>query len=298
MASQQQALEDPRTRYPRPEFAAQEQEFPGTGGAMAPEPDYGERTYQGSGKLTGRVAVVTGADSGIGRAVCIAFAREGADVVLSFLPEEQEQAERTARYVTEAGREALLVPGDVGREEQCEAIVSRALERFGHIDVLVNNAAFQMARKGGLAEIDTAQLEQTFKTNVFAMFWLCKAALPHLRPGASVINTSSIEAYNPKPTLLDYAASKGAIVNFTKGFSIEAASKGIRVNTVAPGPIWTPLIPSTMPPDDVKAFGAQAPLGRPGQPAELAAAYVFLASNDSSYVTGEVLGVTGGGLLA
>lgn len=268
MAPQQQALEDPRTRYARPEFDVQQQEFPGAGGAMAPEPDYGEHTYQGSGKLTGRVAVVTGGDSGIGRAVCIAFAREGADVVLSFLPEEQEQAERTARYVTDAGREALLLPGDVGREQQCEAIVSRALERFGHIDVLVNNAAFQMARKGGLAEIDTAQLEHTFKTNVFAMFWLCKAALPHLRPRASVINTSSIEAYNPKPTLLE------------------------------PGPIWTPLIPSTMPPDDVKTFGAQAPFGRPGQPAELAAAYVFLASNDSSYVTGEVLGVTGGGLLA
>jgi NAD(P)-dependent dehydrogenase (short-subunit alcohol dehydrogenase family) len=265
---------------------------------MSPTPDHGERTYRGSGKLTGRVAIVTGADSGIGRAVCIAFAREGADLVLSYLPVEQAQAEETANHVNEAGRTAVLLPGDVSDEQQCETIVERAMREFGHIDVLVNNAAYQMAQKGGLLDITTEQLEHTFKTNVFAMFWLCKAALPHLRPGASVINTSSIEAYNPKPPLLDYAATKGAIVNFSKGFAIDAAKYGVRVNTVAPGPIWTPLIPATMPADDVASFGAQTPLGRPGQPAELAAAYVFLACDDSSYVTGEVLGVTGGGLLA
>jgi NAD(P)-dependent dehydrogenase (short-subunit alcohol dehydrogenase family) len=298
MSTDPQALEDPRTRYPQPEFDAQKREYPGSGDAMRPVPDHGERTYRGSGKLVGRAAVVTGADSGIGRAVCIAFAREGADVVLSYLPEEQQQAEETANHVNDAGRTAVLLPGDVSDEAQCRSIVQHAAQQFGHIDVLVNNAAFQMAQKGGLADITTEQLDRTFKTNVYAMFWLCKAALPHMRPGASIINTSSIEAYNPKPALLDYAATKGAIVNFTKGFAIEAAEKGIRVNTVAPGPIWTPLIPATMPPDDVKTFGGQVPLKRPGQPAELAPAYVFLASNDSSYVTGEVLGVTGGGVLA
>ena len=296
--TQEHVLEDPRTRYPRPEFQVQDQSYPGRGGAMTPTPDHGERSYRGSGKLTGRTAIITGADSGIGRALCIAFAREGADVVLSYLPEEQAQAEDTANHVNEAGRTAVLLPGDVSDEQQCKTIVERAMQEFGHIDVLVNNAAYQMAQKGGLLDITTEQLERTFKTNVFAMFWLCKAALPHMRPGSAVINTSSIEAYNPKPPLLDYAATKGAIVNFSKGFAIDAAKYGVRVNTVAPGPIWTPLIPATMPPDDVTGFGAQTPLGRPGQPAELAAAYVFLASDDSSYVTGEVLGVTGGGLLA
>lgn len=296
--TQEHVLEDPRTRYPRPEFRAQDQDYPGRDGAMTPTPDHGEHSYRGSGKLTGRAAIITGADSGIGRAVCIAFAREGADVVLSYLPEEQPQAEDTANYVNEAGRTAVLLPGDVSDEQQCKTIVERAMQEIGHIDVLVNNAAYQMAHKGGLLDITTEQLERTFKTNVFAMFWLCKAALPHMRPGSSVINTSSIEAYNPKPPLLDYAATKGAIVNFSKGFAIDDARYGVRVNTVAPGPIWTPLIPATMPPDDVTSFGAQTPLGRPGQPAELAAAYVFLASDDSSYVTGEVLGVTGGGLLA
>jgi hypothetical protein len=295
---QRHTIDDPRTRYPKPGFDDQAQVYPGSGEGMQPSPDHGEMTYRGSGKLVGRAAIVTGADSGIGRAVCIAFAREGADVVLSYLPEEQAQAEKTADYVNDAGRTAVLVPGDVRAEEQCELIVRRAVKELGRVDVLVNNAAYQMARKGGIEEITTEQLERTYRTNVFAMFWLCKAALPHMRPGSSVINTSSVEAYNPKPTLLDYASTKGAIANFTKGFAIEAAEKGIRVNTVAPGPIWTPLIPATMPPDDLKTFGAQTPLKRPGQPAELAPAYVFLASNDSSYVTGEVLGVTGGGLLA
>jgi NAD(P)-dependent dehydrogenase (short-subunit alcohol dehydrogenase family) len=298
MASDQTTLEDPRTRYPRPEFEVQKQPYPGSGESMAPKPDHGETSYRGSNKLVGRVAVVTGADSGIGRAVCIAFAREGADVVLSYLPEEQAQAEETANYVNDAGRTALLLPGDVQHEEQCGSIVRRTVEEFGRVDVLVNNAAYQMAHKGGIEEISTEQFDRTFKTNVYAMFWLCKAALPHMQPGASIINTSSIEAYTPKPALLDYATTKGAIVNFTKGFAIEAAERGIRVNTVAPGPIWTPLIPATMPPDDVKTFGGQTPLKRPGQPAEVAPAFVFLASNESSYVTGEVLGVTGGGLLA
>lgn len=289
-----QGLDDPRSRYPRPEFEVQQQEHPGRGSEMEPRPDHGEESYRGSGKLSGCVAIITGADSGIGRAVCIAFAREGADLVMSYLPEEQAQAESTADLVTEAGRTAVLVPGDIQEEAQCKAIVDRAVQEFGRIDILVNNAAYQMAQKGGLADITTEQLDRTFKTNVYALFWLCKAALPHMRPGSNVINTSSIEAYQPKPALLDYAATKGAIVNFTKGFAVEAGEKGIRVNTVAPGPIWTPLIPATMPPDDVKTFGANTPLGRPGQPAELAPAYVFLASNDASYVNAEVLGVTGG----
>ncbi|MGH8890576.1 MAG: SDR family oxidoreductase [Acidothermaceae bacterium] len=298
MSTSTRVLDDPRSRYPRPEFEEQKQEHPGRGADMEPRPDHGEESYRGTGKLAGCVAVVTGADSGIGRAVCIAFAREGADLVMSYLPEEQAQAESTADLVTQAGRTAVLAPGDITDEARCNAIIDRAVTEFGRIDVLVNNAAYQMAQKGGIADITTEQLDRTFKTNVYAMFWLCKAALPHMQPGASIINTSSIEAYDPKPALLDYAATKGAIVNFTKGFAVEAAEKGVRVNTVAPGPIWTPLIPATMPADDVKTFGANTPIGRPGQPAELAPAYVFLASNDASYVTAEVLGVTGGRSLA
>lgn len=264
---------------------------------MTPTPDHGEHSYRGSGKLTGRAAIITGADSGIGRAVCIAFAREGADVVLSYLPEEQPQAEDTANYVNQAGRTAVLLPGDVSDEQQCKTIVERAMQEIGHIDVLVNNAAYQMAQKGGLLDITTEQLERTFKTNVFAMFWLCKAALPHMRPGSSVINTSSIEAYNPKPPLLDYAATKGAIVNFSKGFAIDAARYGVRFNTVAPGPIWTPLIPSSFPPDKVEKFGSDVPLGRAGQPEEVASCYVFLASNDASYMTGQILHPNGGSIV-
>jgi len=298
MTASTRPLDDPRSRYPRPEFKEQKQPHPGRGADMEPRPDHGEESYRGSGKLDGCVAIVTGSDSGIGRAVCIAFAREGADLVMSYLPEEQAQAESTADLVTEAGRTAVLLPGDITDEAHCNAIVDRAVTQFGRIDVLVNNAAYQMAQKGGLADITTEQLDRTFKTNVYAMFWLCKAVAPHMRPGSSIINTSSIEAYDPKPALLDYAATKGAIVNFTKGFAVEAAGKGIRVNTVAPGPIWTPLIPATMPADDVKTFGANTPIGRPGQPAELAPAYVFLASNEASYVTAEVLGVTGGRSLA
>jgi NAD(P)-dependent dehydrogenase (short-subunit alcohol dehydrogenase family) len=285
---------DPRTRYPRPEFKEQRQHHPGSDNEVDPRPDHGEESYRGSGKLIGLSTVITGGDSGIGRAVAIAFSREGADVVISYLPEEQNEAERTASLVTAAGRTAVLVPGDIRDERQCSTIVDRAVEEFGHIGVLVNNAAYQMAQPGGIADITTEQLDRTFKTNVYAMFWLCKAAIPHMRPGSSIINTSSVEAYSPKPPLLDYAATKAAIVNFTKALAAELADKGIRVNTVAPGPIWTTLIPATMPPEDVKTFGANTPLGRPGQPAEVAPAYVFLASPESSYVTAEVLGVTGG----
>jgi len=295
MAQDQYAQQDPRTQYPRPdEQRGQEQEHPGSGAGMSPEPDHGEESYRGSGRLTGRRAIITGGDSGIGRAVAIAFAREGADVLLSYLPEEQRDAEATAAIVRAEGRKAVLVPGDVREEEQCGRIVAEAVRELGGVDVLVNNAAYQMAQEGGLLDITTEQFDRVLKTNLYAMFWLCKAAVPHLRPGSSIINTSSIQAFQPSPELLDYATTKGAIVNFTKGLAQDLAGKGIRVNSVAPGPVWTPLIPATMPAEKVSSFGGQTPLGRAAQPAELAPPFVFFASQESSYVTGEVLAVTGG----
>jgi hypothetical protein len=261
---------------------------------MGPQPDHGEKSYQGHRRLADRKAVITGGDSGIGRAVALAFAREGADVLLSYLDEEQEDAEQTAELVREAGREVVLVPGDLRDEAHCTTVVDRAAAVFGRIDVLVNNAAYQMSQDDGLLGITTEQFDRVFKTNIYAMFWLCKAAVPHMRPGSSIINTSSIQASQPSPELLDYAATKGAIVTFTKALSADLVGKGIRVNSVAPGPVWTPLIPATMPAEKVDSFGAQTPMGRAAQPAELAPPYVFFASQESSYVTGEVLGVTGG----
>jgi NAD(P)-dependent dehydrogenase (short-subunit alcohol dehydrogenase family) len=262
---------------------------------MDPKPDYGEETYRSSGRLEGKKTVITGGDSGIGRAVALAFAREGADVLISYLDEESEDAEETARGVEAAGRKAVRVPGDVRDEAHCRAIVQKAVDEFGRIDVLVNNAAYQMVQPGGIADISTEQFDRVFKTNIYATFWLSKAAIPHMRPGASIINTASIEAYQPMPGLLDYASTKGAIVTFTKGLAQGLISQGIRVNVVAPGPVWTPLIPATMPAEQVTQFGAsESPMGRPAQPAELAPPYVFLASQESSYVSGETLGVTGG----
>ena len=291
--SDQTTPQDPREQHPKPDYPEQSQQYPGTPEAMSPQPDHGEKSYRGSGRLEGRKAVVTGGDSGIGRAVALAFAREGADVLISYLPEEEADAQETVRLVEDAGRTAVTVPGDIREEAHCQRIVDRAVEEFGRIDVLVNNAAYQMAQSG-IAEISTEQFDRVFKTNVYAMFWLCKAAVPHMPPGSSIINSSSIQAYDPSPHILDYAASKGAIVNFTKGLAAELVEKGIRVNSVAPGPVWTPLIPSTMPEEMVSSFGKQAPLGRTAQPAELAPAYVFFASQESGYVTAEVLGVTGG----
>ena len=284
--------QNPTQQGPQPPFPQQKQEPPGLESQMQPRPDYGEESYQGSGRLQGCGTIVTGADSGIGRAVALAFAREGADVLISYLSEDSD-AQETARVVERAGRKAVLVRGDIGREEHCRQIVQRALQEFGRLDVLVNNAAFQMTHKS-IDELSSEEFDYTFRTNVYAMFFLSKAALPHMKEGGSIINTASIQAYEPSPTLLAYAATKGAIVTFTKALAKEAIKKGVRVNTVAPGPIWTPLIPSTMPEQKVEQFGKTTPTQRPGQPAELAPVYVFLASRDASYITGEVIGVTGG----
>jgi NAD(P)-dependent dehydrogenase (short-subunit alcohol dehydrogenase family) len=268
-------------------------EHPGRESDMPVEPDFGESTYRGSGRLEGRKALITGGDSGIGRAVALAYAREGADVVLSYLPEEEDDAQETRRVVEDAGRRCVTAPGDVREESYCTDLVERTVSELGGIDVLVSNAAYQMSITG-IEDLSTEQLLRTYYTNVFATFWLCKAAVPHLQPGSSIIVTTSIQAYQPSPELLDYASTKGALLNFTKGLSQELAPKGIRVNTVAPGPIWTPLIPATMPEEKVDSFGSNTPIGRPGQPVELAPAYVFLASQESSYITGERIGVTGG----
>ncbi|MFE0117082.1 SDR family oxidoreductase [[Kitasatospora] papulosa] len=284
--------QDPTQRHPRPEFPQQEQEHPGRTGPMDPPPDHGEDSYRGHELLLDRKAVVTGGDSGIGRAVALAFAREGADVLLTFFPEEESEAEETARLVEQAGRRAVPVECDIREEGACLALVERAVSEFGRIDVLVNNAAYQMSQPDGISAISTAQFDRVVRTNLYGMFWLCKAALPHIPSGGSIINTTSVQAYKPSPHLLDYAMTKGAIVTFTQGLAQMLASDGIRVNAVAPGPVWTPLIPATMP--DTTEFGKQSPLGRPAQPAEMAPAYVFLASSNASFITGEIMNATGG----
>jgi NAD(P)-dependent dehydrogenase (short-subunit alcohol dehydrogenase family) len=259
---------------------------------MQPRPDHGETSYRGSGRLAGKKAIITGGDSGIGRAVAIAYAREGADVLISYL-DEHEEAKDTARLVEEAGQKAVLVAGDITEASHCRQIVEQAVQAFGRIDILVNNAAFQMTRES-LDEISEEEFDRTIKTNVYAMFHLCKAAVAHMQPGSSIIGTSSINADQPKPKLLAYSATKGAIQNFSGGLAALLADKGIRSNVVAPGPIWTPLIPSTMPTEQVKSFGSEVPLQRAGQPAELAPAYVMLASDEASYISGATIAVTGG----
>ena len=284
--------ENPQEKEPQPPFDEKKQTPPGSEAKMRNAPDYGEDSYKGSDKLKGKAAIITGGDSGIGRAVALAFAREGANVLVSYLS-EKEDAKETRRVVEEAGRRCLLVEGDIGDENHCKKIVEQAVNEFGQIDILVNNAAFQMAHEG-IEDLPSDEIEKTFRTNIFAMFYLCKAALPKMKKGGAIINTASIEAYEPAPTLLAYAATKGAIVNFTKGLNKAAIEKGIRVNAVAPGPVWTPLIPATMPSEQVKNFGKDSPMKRPAQPAELAPAYVFLASDEASYISGEILGVTGG----
>jgi NAD(P)-dependent dehydrogenase (short-subunit alcohol dehydrogenase family) len=278
--------------YPKPPFPDQQQPMPGMTDAMTPVPDHGETSYKGSGRLNGKKAVITGGDSGIGRAVAIAYAREGADVLISYLKEDGD-ARETARYVMEAGRKAVLVAGDLQAPDHCRAVIAEAVSEFGGIDILVNNAAHQASFKS-IEEISDEEWDLTFKVNIHAMFYLTKAAIPHMKPGSCIINTASINSDAPNPTLLAYATTKGAIHNFTAGLAQMLAAKDIRANAVAPGPIWTPLIPSTLPREAVATFGEQVPMKRPGQPVELATAYVMLADPLSSYVSGATIAVTGG----
>src|SRR5947209_7916138 len=277
---------------PKPPLPAQQQPMPGRTSRMDPVPDHGETSYRGSGKLTGKKAVITGADSGIGRAVAIAYAREGADILIGYLNEDAD-ARETQRWVEETGRKAILMPGDVQSAAHCRSLIDRAIRELGGIDILVNNAAHQATFKS-IEDITDQEWELTFKVNIHAMFYLVKAAVPHMKPGSAIINTASINADMPNPTLLAYATTKGAIQNFTAGLAQLLAEQGIRANAVAPGPIWTPLIPSTMPEEAVKNFGKSVPMKRPGQPAELATAYVMLADPLSSYVSGATIAVTGG----
>jgi NAD(P)-dependent dehydrogenase (short-subunit alcohol dehydrogenase family) len=278
--------------FPKPPFPEQTQSLPGSSKAMQPVPDYGEKSYRGSDKLKGKKTLITGADSGIGRAVALAFAREGADVVVSYLNEE-EDAQETKRLVEASGRKCLLVPGDIAKAAHCRALVAKAVEAFGRIDVLVNNAAYQNSFES-IEEISDEEWDKTFAINISAMFYITKAAVPHMSSGASIINTASINADNPNPNLLAYATTKGAIQNFTAGLSQLLAGKGIRANVVAPGPVWTPLIPASLPVEKVTKFGEQVPMKRPAQPCELASAYVLLASDEASYISGATIAVTGG----
>ncbi len=284
---------DPRSKGPKPEYDQEKIAYPGTGREMTEKPDHGEETYEGLGRLKGKVALITGGDSGIGRAVAIAFAREGADVAISYLAEEQEDAEETCDWVTRAGRKALTLPGDLRDENHCIKIADSAFSEFGKVDLLVNNAAFQSTHDR-IEDFTTEEFDRTFKTNIYAMFWLCRAVLPRMHAGSAIINTASIQAFDPSPNLLPYAATKAAIVNFTKGLSQIAMKQGVRVNAVAPGPVWTPLIPATMPDEKVKKFGENTSFERAAQPVEIAPLFVFLASNEARFVTGEVYGATGG----
>jgi NAD(P)-dependent dehydrogenase (short-subunit alcohol dehydrogenase family) len=287
--------QDPRKQNVKPPFPAQKQEPPGSEQELRPKADHGEKSYVGHGRLKGRKALVTGADSGIGRAVAIAFAREGADVALCYVPgAEDADADETAHHVEAAGVKCVRVPGDIQDPQHCRDMVAKTVQAFGGLDILVNNAAFQMTHSS-ILEIPHEEIDRVFRTNVYSMFYLCQAAIPQMPPGASIVNTTSIQAYMPKPHLLHYAASKAAIVNFTKGLSQELAERGIRVNAVAPGPVWTPLIPASN--MDTEHFGESAPLKRPAQPVEMAPIYVLLASTESSYVTGMVYGATGGQLM-
>jgi NAD(P)-dependent dehydrogenase (short-subunit alcohol dehydrogenase family) len=290
----QLTMQDPTKQYPKLNIPKQQQSEPGLDKKMTPNADHGEKSYRGSGRLKDRKALITGGDSGIGRAVAIAFAREGADVALNYLPEEEPDVQEALKVLKETGRKIVTLPGDISDEAFCSTLVEKAVKELGGLDILVNNAGKQVA-VDDILKLSTEQMRKTYETNIFAMFWLCKAAVPHLPAGATIINTTSIQAYQPSETLIDYASTKAAIANFTHGLAKQLIQKGIRVNAVAPGPIWTPLQPSHgQPVEKLTSFGEQAPMGRAGQPAELAPAYVFLASQESSYVVGEVIGVTGG----
>jgi NAD(P)-dependent dehydrogenase (short-subunit alcohol dehydrogenase family) len=282
-------------KYPKPPFPYQPQKPPGLASKMKPRPDHGETSYRGAGRLTGRKALVTGGDSGIGRAAAIAFAREGADVAINYLPVEESDAAEVIKLIEAEGRKAIAIPGDIRTENFCKKLVARAVKELGGLDILVNNAGQQQS-SDSILDITTEQFDSTFKTNVYALFWITKAAVPHLKPGATIINTASVQAYDPSPNLLDYAQTKSCIVSFTKSLAQQLAEKGIRVNAVSPGPFWTPLQSSGgQPPKRVQKMGDQVPMKRPGQPAELAPVYVLLASHESSYATGQVYGASGGG---
>jgi NAD(P)-dependent dehydrogenase (short-subunit alcohol dehydrogenase family) len=289
--------QDPRKQGKRPPFDEKTQDAPGEERKMRVKPDHGEASYRGSALLLDKVALVTGADSGIGRAVALAFAREGADIAISYYS-EHDDAKETQRLVMEAGRRALLLPGDLAEISACEKIVSRTAEELGHLDILINNAAYQGKAVETFGELTPERVERTFRVNIIAMFHIVRRALQFMKPGGVIINTGSIQAYQPKASILDYATTKAAIVAFTKGLALEAIERGIRVNCVAPGPVWTPLIAQSFEGEKLEKFGEQSPMKRPAQPAELAPAYVFLASTDSRYINGEVLGVTGGSPLA
>lgn len=285
---------NPVDEYLQPPFPRQQQPWPGLASRMEPRPDHGEESYRGSGRLKGRKALITGGDSGIGRAAAIAYAREGADVAINYLPAEEPDAREVIDLIRAEGRKGIAIPGDIRFEAFCNHLVATAARQLGGLDILVNNAARQMAKES-ILDISTAQFDETFKTNVYAMFWITKAAIPHLGPGATIINTASIVAYEPGEHLIDYAATKGAITIFTKGLAKQLAKKGIRVNAVAPGPFWTALqVTGGQPPEKVTSFGEDTPIGRPGQPAELAGIYVLLASPESSYATGQVYAAVGG----
>lgn len=286
------STDDPREIYKRPPYSDQQQPPPGSEEKMSPRADHGESSYQGTGRLKGRTALVTGADSGIGRAVALAFAREGADVAISYLSEDRD-AKETERLVTEAGRKAILLPGDIGERFVPQAVARKAVDAFGTVDILVNNAAFQRTYEN-FEDISDDEFEATYRVNVFAMFRLCKALLPQMKQGGSIINTGSIQSFDPSANLIAYASTKAAIVSFTRSLASLAIKRGVRVNAVAPGPVWTPLIPSTLPKEKVKQFGSQTVFGRAAQPAEIAPIFVFLASNQASFVTGEIYGASGG----
>ena len=286
--------QDPRSQYPGPSSSSEIQTAPGTQTKMSEKPDCGELSYKGSGRLIGRKALLTGADSGIGRAAAIAFAREGADVAIGYLPEEQADAEEVAKYIREAGRKAVLLPGDISHEGFCQRLVADAVDQLGGLDILVNNAG-KMGKTEGLLETSTVRFDALMKTNVYSIFWITKAAVPHLKPGSSIINTTSVQGYEPSPNVFDYAMTKAAIANFTKGLSEPLMEQyGIRINAVAPSPIWTPLQEADGDKKKLKTLGGKTPYKRPGQPVELAPVYVLLASQEGSYITGEIYGVTGG----
>ncbi|MFF5381039.1 SDR family oxidoreductase [Pedobacter suwonensis] len=291
---QNTTLKNPLEQYPKPPFQRQPQQPPGLASKMSPQPDHGEESYRGSGRLKGRKALITGGDSGIGRAAAIAYAREGADVVINYLPEEQTDADEVVQLITDAGQNAYAIPGDITSSEFCKQLVNDAVEKLGGLDILVNNAGKQQA-VDSLSELSEEQFDATMKTNIYAPFWITKAALPHLKPGSVIISTSSVQAYDPSENLFDYAQTKAANVAFVKSLSKQLGPKGIRVNGVAPGPVWTPLQTSGgQPQDAIEKFGEQTPLARPGQPAELASIYVQLADDSASYATGQIYGAAGG----